>query len=458
MQTSRMNTASAGDAAAGHADCLWLRAMTTLRATLAPYLPLLFVAGCGLPGVDPSEVGATSSALVTTNGEHMNGEHMNGNAQNGGGVEMGGVDLTTMSRLIVLPAPGTPPDIRPSNLVPVSGVKLAGSMLTNGSVVGTQFSGAYVVQGWVTDSTHTYPATYYIEKVAVSANDPEIYRYQVRIALPDTRPVCNVVACPPVWNYACGAKSVAIGKTVVPYQATAIGGQWNYQKGVPGGGRKMIEQGDRDYDTKITFACENGAIGKCVLNMGYKPWAMAPRECTPGCFTNPPGTCHCSLHTLELMHEACVRMVRADYCGNGASHTVTGVSIDEWDNARIQTETAVSTDPSGFGKEAEWTPNGARCLSQALMGRLDSDVNQQSLEQYLHTTCGDKWGPNFEWADNDCFGAGPTSRVSTFDYANVPASFDWHNRVFIKNTSMCVTDRDRPNPYFATPPCLPMTF
>jgi len=431
---------------------------------------LLLVAGCGMPGADPSDVGTASAALQTGNGEKMNGEKMNGSSENGSGMVMGGVDLTTMSRLIKLPAAGANPDVRPSNLMPVIPPQLMGSMLANGFQSGTQFGSGYVVQGWVTDKIHTYPATYYIESVSVSPNDPDLYKYTIRTLhpQPDGGQDCNIDVCPMVWEYGCGSRTVfvrtATGSTsfVVPYQATAVGGQWNYQQGVPGGGRKVIEQDSPDYDTKITFACDNGAIGKCVENMGYKPWAMGPNECKYVCTTlHDFPSCRkvCVQHTLELMHEACVRMVRADYCGNGTPHTVTGVSIDEWDNANIQTETSISTNPSDhFGKEAEWTPNGARCLSQANMGRLDDDVTMTRLDTYLNMTCPDKW-PNSSWGNNDCFDV-KGGTPSTYYFGNVPTtSFDWHDRVFLRNTSMCVHDFDyttgtfETNTHFVMPPC-----
>jgi hypothetical protein len=166
------------------------------------------------------------------------------------------------------------------------------------------------------------------------------------------------------------------------------------------------------------------------------------------------------------MHEACVRMVRADYCGDGVSHTVDGVGIDVWDSSNINLMSSLSTATDGYGHEGEWTPSGARCLSDALMGRISSDVDSQLIVEYLHAHCGTKWNgqpnqpPNtpFVWEQNDCFGQGASSQHSTWDYANVPDGFDQHDRVFIENTSMCIIDRFRTNSYMSTPPCLPSVF
>ena len=65
--------------------------------------------------------------------------------------------------------------------------------------------------------------------------------------------------------------------------------------------------------------------------MHYKPWSTAAPTAD---FAHPAGPVfrkHCMTPTRELLHEACVRMVRADYCGDGRSHTVDGMAIDVWD-------------------------------------------------------------------------------------------------------------------------------
>lgn len=74
-------------------------------------------------------------------------------------------------------------------------------------------------------------------------------------------------------------------------------------------------------------------IAKCV-EMGYKPWLGR------------------STHL-----QTCVRLLRGDYCGNGQPYTVTGNTVNLYDNLNIQTDAAT------WSKEAEWTPNGARCIT-----------------------------------------------------------------------------------------------
>jgi hypothetical protein len=52
-------------------------------------------------------------------------------------------------------------------------------------------------------------------------------------------------------------------------------------------------------------------------------------------------------------------MMRADYCGDGWSHTKNGNFINLWDNLNIQTPADVSDD---WKPEAEWQPTGALCV------------------------------------------------------------------------------------------------
>jgi hypothetical protein len=94
-------------------------------------------------------------------------------------------------------------------------------------------------------------------------------------------------------------------------------------------------------DERITFACTNGVLAKCV-RFGYKPWKTVQGK------------------SLRDLHQACTRMVRADYCGNGRSHTKEGTPIDIYDRASIQTRTPTS----GMTFEAAWNPNGAVLINR----------------------------------------------------------------------------------------------
>ena len=118
-----------------------------------------------------------------------------------------------------------------------------------------------------------------------------------------------------------------------PLEAIPVEGRWNYQFGTEGGGAKISD------GTVFTFACEEAAIAKCI-HMGYKPWATAA-----------DGT------SLAAHHQACTRMVRADYCGDGTSYTVDGQWVNVYDAAGVQADT------EDWLFEAEWDEGGARCFS-----------------------------------------------------------------------------------------------
>jgi hypothetical protein len=111
-----------------------------------------------------------------------------------------------------------------------------------------------------------------------------------------------------------------------------VSGRWNYDQGVPGGGAFTADP------SVFTVGCPASAVEKCVV-LGYRPWAQ---------FQSVPGV---DLHT------ACVRAIRADYCGDGQSHTSNGRLINIYDGVGVQADT------QSWIAEAEWIPEGARCVS-----------------------------------------------------------------------------------------------
>ena len=92
---------------------------------------------------------------------------------------------------------------------------------------------------------------------------------------------------------------------------------------------------------KFAISCTSGAQAKCV-RFGYKPWKAAA-----------DGT------ALAPLYEACVHMVRADYCGDGRATTRDGTMIDIFDRHGIQK----SDGGADFRFEAGWSPTGAVCVA-----------------------------------------------------------------------------------------------
>jgi hypothetical protein len=130
------------------------------------------------------------------------------------------------------------------------------------------------------------------------------------------------------WQLACSAD--ADGRHVaIPLAAT-----WN-------------EHGDRvESSSLFTFGCTTGVIAKCY-RWGYRPWVTGYGD-------------------LATVHWTCTRLARADYCGNGVSHTHDGTLINVWDNlpspGPIQQQ---GQTPMWMVFEAGWDTGGAVCLSHA---------------------------------------------------------------------------------------------
>jgi hypothetical protein len=108
------------------------------------------------------------------------------------------------------------------------------------------------------------------------------------------------------------------------------------------------ERGDRiESSSQFTFACTTGVIAKCY-RWGYRPWVSGYGD-------------------LAEMHWTCTRLARADYCGNGVSHTREGTIINVWDNlpgpGPIQRRGLLP--PIGMLFEAGWSTRGAVCLSRS---------------------------------------------------------------------------------------------
>ncbi|HET9621343.1 MAG TPA: ADYC domain-containing protein [Kofleriaceae bacterium] len=149
--------------------------------------------------------------------------------------------------------------------------------------------------------------------------------------------------------YSAGAwRPLCVDETGAPAFAESVTGTWNPQQGVMGGGAYNPLAGD------FTLACRDSSIAKC-LDFGYAPWRGRARELA-----------------------ACVRALRADFCGDGTPYTVSGTLINLYDDAGIQGDTAAWT------VEAAWTPDGAACITNLKNTRF-SQVAHQVPSCWGHT-------------------------------------------------------------------------
>lgn len=133
--------------------------------------------------------------------------------------------------------------------------------------------------------------------------------------------------------------------------ADAAGERWGFP--VPG---QWDTEGQRVTGDGFTITCADGAQGKCV-RFGYRPWGV-----------------HASGAALLPYHQACVRMVRADYCG-GHGTTRTGMLIDVYDPLGI----SLKEDPGdghALAFEAGWNEAGALCVAHT---RVPANMSLREL-------------------------------------------------------------------------------
>jgi hypothetical protein len=115
----------------------------------------------------------------------------------------------------------------------------------------------------------------------------------------------------------------------------------------PIAGRSRADGRLVDDASRFELVCTSGAQGKCV-RLGYRPWQQ-----------------------LDA-YNACVRMIRADYCGDGVATTRDGTTIDIYDTLGVQ-----QSEPGGtFAFEAGWTPDGAVCVHHA---RIPENTSLEKL-------------------------------------------------------------------------------
>lgn len=89
-------------------------------------------------------------------------------------------------------------------------------------------------------------------------------------------------------------------------------------------------------------------------------------------------------------HQACVRMIRADYGGDGVAHTRDGTRIDVFDRLGIQRP---ARDPGNLQFEAGWNADGAACVRRAripeLMGLEELARHYPRLDGKIGPGCSD---------------------------------------------------------------------
>jgi hypothetical protein len=187
------------------------------------------------------------------------------------------------------------------NGISMNGISMNGISMNGISMNGISMNGALLSAALGNGGT----AQLRIDDVATLTGDnADVVAYTVSVSTDDG------------WVPLCGYES-----DDSPRQALAVAGTWNPTTGAWS-----------DAAGEFSFACRHASIAKCV-ELGYKT----------------------SLGYGDHQH-ACVRMLRADYCGDGTSHTVNGTPINLYDDADVQADT------ESWPVDAEWGPDGALCF------------------------------------------------------------------------------------------------
>jgi hypothetical protein len=277
----------------------------------------------GTPHVEEAPLASHRDALTVENGVSMNGVSMNGVSMNGSQL---GALLTSVNFSPVLMG-GKAYD----------SVWLEGTLLkaAKGSVT---YAGAELVQaefrGNVEDGSTVRLRLRGVSAAPAPNSDLQLYDFEYRGADNLWRPLCTDAA---------GSRT----------HAMPVAGVWDYRQGVQGGGDWAQDA------ARFTLACQSSVITKCVL-FGYRPWG------------SHNGT------ALRPFHQACTRLVRADYCGDGTSYTKDGNLINLYDTLGIQQDT------EDWVFEAEWDEKGARCFN--LLNRSNSSVH--CYDERVDSRCG----------------------------------------------------------------------
>jgi len=278
----------------------------------------LLAVGCDAPeyAYEDDDLGAVEERMIANNGMVLNGMVLNGMVLNGmvlNGMVLNGMVLNGM----VL------------NGMVLNGMVLNGTVFgavqegSNTPVSGQGLVGAVFIIERTSDNT-TYELR--IDAISPIPGMPDVNEYTLSARQPGVT----------TWESACkDGQGQAVTAIPIP-DAT-----WNEATGA------RIER-----PGAVVFACRNAALGKCV-SWGYRPWAAASNRC------KSDGS-QCQTVDMRDAHQACTRMVRADFCGNGQTWTLNGTPLDIFD--RFQTR--IQDHVSDWGLEAAWTPNGAACVAR----------------------------------------------------------------------------------------------
>jgi len=245
----------------------------------------------------------------TWNGGTWNGGTWNGGTWNGGTWNGAKIDSITVT---------------------VDGDLIKGVIQPGGKTVsGPDFIGSTFQATHINPDGSKMRFTFRIDDVYLDTTAPvhDIWRYRMSFQTDQA----------PTWQ------SVCLDGTGQPTDLIPmVGVSWDFNTGT----------GNYFAATGITIACNDGALEKCV-HLGYRPWGTGT-----ACKGSGDGK-RCSQVSLRDYHQACTRMIRADYCGNGQTNTIDGTFLDIYDYLLPP----IQLKEQDWAIESRWVPGGAMCLN-----------------------------------------------------------------------------------------------
>jgi hypothetical protein len=139
------------------------------------------------------------------------------------------------------------------------------------------------------------------------------------------------------------------------------------------------DRGNHLKSDHFSITCAHAPMGKCV-RWGYKYWKAGPGG-----------------KSLWDYYQACYRMTRADYCGDGITHTEDGRAIDLFDNLDLNRE-----DPTiKLQFEAAWGRDGALCVARTRIPKWKLEDLERECPEKLKGKLGHKESCNYQQMRKD---------------------------------------------------------
>ncbi len=146
------------------------------------------------------------------------------------------------------------------------------------------------------------------------------------------------------------------------------------RQAIPVAGRFSSADGRFGGPGGFELACTSGAMGKCI-RFGYHPWQARD---LPKPISRDGGE---QVPSYLDLYNACIRMVRADYGGDGTATTRNGMLIDLYDDHGIQVPDA----DHRMAFEAGWTQDGAVCVNHP---RVKDNISLGEIAARWHRFAG----------------------------------------------------------------------